>query len=202
MIPRRDELVRSIGAAWRLFLGDPRGMAGFDLSVDGFWRSFGAIIPILPFYLSVVLVERQIRFGDPASTPEISEGYFFFVRALIVAVDWVALPILLGLFARQIGIAQNYAAFIIARNWASVLVVVPDTAVTLLFGLGVVSREPTAFMSLAVLLVILRYRYFVTRTALGIGMGFAIAITIADLLLSVFINVGLDQLLLGWDGAQ
>jgi hypothetical protein len=202
MIPRRDELTRSIGAAWRLFLGDPRGMAGFDLSVEGFWRSFGAIFPILPFYLCVVLVERQIRFGDAATPPDVSEGHFFFVRALIVAVDWVALPVLLGLFARPLGIAQNYAAFVIARNWASVLVVVPDTFVTLLLGLGVVSREIAAFLSLAALLVILRYRYFVARIALGVGIGFAIAITIADLLLSLVINVGLDQLLLGWDSAQ
>lgn len=202
MIPRRDEFVRSIGAAWRLFLSDPRGMLGFDLSVDGFWRSFGAIFPILPFYLCVVLVERQVRFADPASAAGVSEAYFFVVRALIVAVDWVALPILLGLFARQLGVAQNYASFIIARNWASVLVVVPDTAVTLLFGLGVVSREIAAFLSLAVLLVILRYRYFVARIALGVGIGFAIAITIADLLLSLVINVGLDRLLLNWDSAQ
>ncbi len=202
MIPRRDELVRSIGAAWRLFLGDARGMAGFDLSVEGFWRSFGAIVPILPFYVCVVLVERQVRFGGEAGVPDFSEGYFFFVRALIVAVDWVALPIILAIFARQLGIAQNYAGFIVARNWASVLVVVPDTAVTLLFGLGVVSREIAAVLSLAVLLAILRYRFFVTRVALGVGIGFALAITIADLLLSLVINAGLDQLLLGWNSAQ
>lgn len=202
MIPRRDEVVRSLGAAWRLFLSDPRGMAGFDLSVEGFWRSFGAIFPILPFYLCVILVERQVHFGGGAAPANVSEGAFYFVRLLTVAVDWVALPILLGLFARPLGIAQNYAGFIIARNWASVLVVVPDTAVTLLFGLGVVSRELAAFLSLAVLLVILRYRYFIARVALGVGIGFALAITIADLLLSLVINVGFDQLLLDWGDVQ
>jgi hypothetical protein len=202
MIPRREELTRSIRAAWRLFIGDRGGMADFDLSVEGFWRSFGAIVPILPFYLCVVLVERQVRFADPESAAGTSEAYFFFVRALIVAVDWMALPVLLGLFARPLGIAQNYASFIIARNWASVLVVIPDTVVTLLLAFDAVSREVAAFLSLGVLLIILRYRYFVARVALGVGIGFAIAISVADLLLSIVINVGLDQLLIGWDSVQ
>ena len=195
MIPRRDELVRSVAAAWRLFLGDPRAMAGFDLTVEGFWRSFAVIVPIAPFYFAAALVERQLRLTGSVAEA-FGEGRFFAVKAAIMAIDWVALPIVLALVARPLGIARNYAGFIVARNWASLLIVIPDTAVAVAFGLGLIGTDIAGFLLLAVLVVILRYRYVIARIALGAGIGFAIAITFADLLLSLIINAGFNRLFL------
>jgi hypothetical protein len=195
MIPHRDEIVRSLAAAWRLFLNDPRGMDGLDLSVSGFWRSFGVIVPMVPFYLVGLMVERQIRLDDPQHEP-FSDTTFFFAKALIVAIDWVAFPIVLALLARQIGIARSYAAFIVARNWASLLIVMPDSALAAAFGLGLVSQEIAGFASLVFLAAILRYRFLIARIAFGASFMFAIGITLAELLLSLVINAGLNRLFL------
>jgi hypothetical protein len=195
MIPTREEIGRAIGAAWRLFLNDPRGMAGFDLSVNGFWRSFGAIVPMAPFYFVAFMVERQLRLADPEQEA-FSNTLFFAVKVAAAAVDWVAFPILLALFARQLGIARSYPAFIVARNWASLLIIIPDSAVAAAFGLGFLGGEIAGFVSLALLIIFLRYRFLIARIALGASIIFALGITLADLLLSLVITAGLNRLFL------
>lgn len=195
MIPTREEIGRALRAAWRLFLNDPRGMAGFDLSVSGFWRSFGAIVPMAPFYFVGFLVERQLRLADPEQEA-FSNATFFAAKAVIVAVDWVAFPIVLAILARQLGIARGYPAFIVARNWASLLIIIPDSALAAAFGLGLVGQEIAGFASLAFLVIILRYRFLIARIALGASIVFALGITFADLLLSLVLTAGLNRLFL------
>jgi hypothetical protein len=195
MIPTREEIGRSLAAAWRLFLNDPSGMAGLDLSVSGFWRSFGAIVPMAPFYLVAFLVERQLRLADPEQEA-FSNAAFFTAKAIIVAVDWVAFPIVLAFFARQLGIGRNYAAFIVARNWASLLIIIPDSALAAAFGLGILGQEIAGFVSLAFLVIFLRYRFLIARIALGASIIFALGITFADLLFSLLITSGLNRLFL------
>ena len=49
-MPSRDEIVQSLTGAWMLFLDRRNAMRYFDVSVDGFWRSFAAIIFVVPAY--------------------------------------------------------------------------------------------------------------------------------------------------------
>ena len=48
MIPDQQEVIRSIYGAWRLPWLDRSGMGHFNLSVDGFWRSFFAAVLVAP----------------------------------------------------------------------------------------------------------------------------------------------------------
>jgi hypothetical protein len=74
-MPGRDENARSLTGAWHLFLDRSDAMRFFDVSVDGFWRSFGAILLILLAYILVVLSDRARIVTDAL----FSEG---FVRRL------------------------------------------------------------------------------------------------------------------------
>lgn len=195
MIPTREEIGRALSAAWRLFLNDPRGMAGFDLSVNGFWRSFGAIVPMAPFYFVAFLAERQMRLADPEQEA-FSNATFFMAKTVAVAIDWVAFPIVLALFARQLGIGRSYAGFIIARNWASLLIIIPDSILAAIFGLGILGQEITGFISLAFLVIFLRFRFLIARIALGASIIFALGVTLADFLFGLVITAGFNRLFL------
>jgi hypothetical protein len=195
MIPTREEIGRALAAGWRLFLNDPRGMAGFDVSVTGFWRSFGAIVPMAPFYFVAFFVERQLRLADP-EVEAFSNAAFFTVKTAAAAIDWVAFPILLALFAGRLGVARSYPAFIVARNWASLLIIIPDSAVAALFGLGIFGQEISGFISLAFLIIFLRYRFLIARIALGASVILALGITLAEFLLGLVISAGLSRLFL------
>ena len=48
-MPDHDSVIRSIYGAWRLALLDPSGLNWFDVSIEGFWRSFFAAAIVAPF---------------------------------------------------------------------------------------------------------------------------------------------------------
>ena len=55
-MPPKQEIVASLYGAWRLMRLDPTGMTYFNLSADGFWRSFFAAVIVAPAYVLFVVV--------------------------------------------------------------------------------------------------------------------------------------------------
>jgi hypothetical protein len=195
MMLGRDEIVRSLSAAWDLFLDRPGAMRGFDVSVDGFWRSFAAVVLVAPSYAFAVLAERQMVALDP--TAPVQGGFSFLVQNVLgLGIDWVTLPVLLALLARPLGIARHYPEFVVARNWGAVIAALPFGAIGLLIVLGILGGELANLLMLAALFVVLRYTYLIARRALDAGLGLAIGIVVLDFVLSLAIALALDGIFL------
>jgi len=176
-----SEISRSLRGAAALFFGRKEGLQALDRTVDGFWRSFGAIILLLP--LNAITVFALTRSGAS------SAGFtsLFLSQIPILVLDWVMFPIALAFAVRPLGLSANYVSYVVARNWAAPLMAAILTIPFLLQGAGWVSINVAALFSLAALLVVLRYHYMVVRIALGADVGIAIALVGADLLLTLFI---------------
>ena len=190
----RDEIVRSLTGAWELFLDRPDALRYFDLSVDGFWRSFRAIVLVVPSYFLTVLADRLARLSDAVPDPGTGDTAFFVAKAVALGIDWVALPVLLAAVAGPLSVEKGYSAFVIARNWGSVISVAPFGAIGLLQVLGLIGMDTASYLSLAALIIVLRYVYLMARRALGAGIGLAAAIVAFDLLLSLSIGLFVDSL--------
>jgi len=193
-MPGRDEIVRSIRGAWMLFLGRAEGMRLFDLGIDGFWRSFGALFLILPFFAVVALSEQALLAMDAESAgmPPPDGTLLWLSRTTSLLVGWLALPLILGSLARPLGIARTYVPFIIARNWSAVIAAIPVTVGAVLsYGVG---AEIGGIVTLAALFIVLRYNFMVARIALEASLGLAAAVTILDFLLGIVLNTGIDRL--------
>lgn len=173
--------------ALELFLGRREGLHRFDFSVDGFWRSFSAILYMLPFFAISVAVEHRLRPEDVTIAGP-TDAMFVVSRGLDLVLDWIAMPILLAIFARRLGIARSYASYVVVRNWASVIMSAPQALIALLAGLGVVPIEFAAVVSLAIVGVMLRYHYQIVGATLGGSVGFRIALVAADLALSLVLS--------------
>ncbi len=188
----REEITRALTAAWNLFLDRPGAMRGFDVSVEGFWRSFAAVILVVPSYALAVLAERQLSAAiDPAAP--VPEGISFLLQnALGLGLDWVALPLILALVARPLGIARHYPEFVVARNWGAVIAAVPFGVIGLLIVLGLVGGELANILMFAALIIVLRYTFLIARRALEVGLGFAIGIVVLDFLVSLTLALALD----------
>lgn len=184
---RRDEIIRSLDGAWRLFLDRPEAMRYFDISLDGFWRSFGAVILVFPAYLLTALMEQQVILTDSIADDAFSGSAFWTNKIAVLGLDWVTLPIILALVAGPLGIGRHYASFIVVRNWCSVLGVAPFGVIAFLFMIGLINIDIANFLSLAALIVVLRYNYLIARRALNVGLGFAIGIVVLDLAISLAI---------------
>lgn len=195
-----SEIARSLTGAWRLFLNLPDGMGRFDLSVVGFWRSFAAVWLIVPFYFTVVAVNHQML----AETPEaaVLDARFWIARGITLAVDWVTFPAILAASAGFLGVVRTYPAFIVARNWAGVIEAVPAFLMSLMLAVGLLDAELYKTLSLALVFVILRYRFLIVRIALGVPALLNFGLVIADLLLSLLVDRAIDALVPAAAAAQ
>ena len=166
----------ALTGAFELFLGRREGLQRFDFSVEGFWRSFGAIFFMLPFFAISVAVEHRLRPED-VTVAGPTDAMFIVSRGLDLILDWTAMPVLLAIFARRLGIARSYASYIVVRNWASVIMAAPQAGV-----------------ALAIVGVMLRYHYQIVGATLGKSVGFRVGLVAADLALSLVLSGVFTQL--------
>jgi hypothetical protein len=188
----RPEVERALTGAWRLFLDKPDALRFFDTGVDGFWRSFQAIVLVAPCYAVAALADRA-AYAGAIDAGTFDEFGFWATKAVSLVVDWVTLPILLAALAGFIGIRRGYVAYITVRNWATVLMTLPFAAIALIQVLGV-SEDVLFIPSLAALAFSLRFGYLIARRTLGVGMDVAIALVVLDWLVSLTVVMVIGRL--------
>lgn len=194
MILRADEIRRSLTGAWLLLKGKPEGMRAFDTSIEGFWRSFGVILLLCVPFVIIVMAEQRIIIEDPMIiVDEATQTSFALAKAIGFVLDWVCLPILVALLAKPLGISQRFVPYIVARNWASVIAILPYTVPALLFVLGLISSTVTVFLTLVAVGFVLRYSYMVARIALQAPMSLAIGFVVLDTVLSFVIGAAVNR---------
>jgi hypothetical protein len=186
MIPDQEEVFRSIYGAYRLARLDRSGMGHFNLSVEGFWRSFFAAVLVAPGYALLVM---QDLLGRPE---EVSPAWALVIETLGYAIGWAAFPLVAIVVTQLLGLSRNYAAMIIAANWAAVIQI---GLFVVAVGLGFVLPSLAGFTVTLATVAILSYQWFVFRTALGTTSGIAIALVLLDLLLNSAVSLTADSLL-------
>jgi hypothetical protein len=185
-MPDQEEVLRSIYGAYRLAWLDRTGMSHFNLSVEGFWRSFFAAVVVAPGYALLVAQELFTR------ADEVSPAWAFVIETLAYGIGWAAFPVVAIGVTHLLGLSRNYAAMIIAANWAVVIQVgVFIAAVGLSFVLPVLGGLVVTLATGAILF----YQWFVIRTALDTTAGIAIALVVVDLLVNSAVNLTADSLL-------
>lgn len=177
MIPDRHEILSSLYGAWRLAIRDPGGMRWLNLSAAGFWRSFFAIVLVLPL---VVVVQSL-----PAADPDMATPSLATLLAETLAA-WVIRPFLLLGLTLVLRRGNRFPALMIAWNWVSV----PETALFSLVVLVIFIAPGLAGILLVLsIAAILAIDYFVTRTALDIPGGAAFAVVMAMFLASLVLQL-------------
>ncbi len=190
----RDEIIRSLTGAWELFLDRSDAMRFFDVSSDGFWRSFYAIILIVPAYTLIAISERTRILAEPIIAAGFDDSAFIINKSIALGLDWITLPIVLALAAPALGINRTYAAFVVARNWCAVLSTTLLGVLHLMFLLGIVGSSAASIMALVLLVVVIRYNFLIARRALGVDVGLAILVVVGDIAISLAIVGTLDRI--------
>jgi hypothetical protein len=182
----------SLAGALLVMLGRPEGLGRLDLSLAGFWRSFAALILVLPlafipeWSMADVIVEEG----------EVPPGFrdSLFSASLVSLVDWFAFPLLFAFLARPLGLSDRYVPFIVARNWSAVVLAVINGLVALPYGVGVASLGVTTFLVFGALGLTLYLAYQVARVALAISATTASLVVAVEFSLSLVIGLGLGPI--------
>ena len=180
-----QEIRRSIHGAVLLARGEAAGMGLFELSFEGFWRSFAAPFLAAPAY-ALVVAEQYARIGyhGPLATVLVSES-------LSYALQIVSFPLLAALLTRFLGLGARYVPLIVATNWASLPQVGAFLGAAVL---GIVVPPLRPGLMLGAMLATLAYEWFVVRTALGTSAGNAAAFVVLNLLVGLLLNHLVDAI--------
>ena len=107
----------------------------------------------------------------------------------------MTLPLLLAALAKFLHIQKGYPAYVVARNWSSVLTVLPFAAIALVDLTGLVSPEILFFPSLLALAIALRFSYLIARRAFGVGIDVAVGFVVLDFLVSLALTMAIGRVL-------
>ena len=192
MIPTLPQLISAVQGAWRLMLWDREGLEKFDITIEGFWRSFFAPLAALPAAILVhvaylAMVAETAATNPDAGLPDLpATGLYLAVKTATYTAEVILFPLLMILVARSAGLTERYVPFIIAWNWVNALIVGILTIPHLLYltgALGLVSIYGFQVIILGVSIICL---YFTTWASLrtppmiaSIILGLSIALGLA-----------------------
>lgn len=184
-----DEIARSTHAAVALFRGNAQGLRQFDVSYEGFWRSFQVFFLLLPFVGILILSEKAFLLRHlPLIDETFPSGIFVTSRLAGFALDWVAYPLALAAIAGRLGLARRYVPLVVALNWAALVAAVPAVIPHLMMLLGLVGEQVGALLNLVTLGIILRYQYMVTKFATAATTGVCVGLVALDFALSLALS--------------
>lgn len=167
-------ILRSLFAAWKLIQANSKAMEFFDLSSDGFWKSFWAIAVMFPVFILSVIYGSQAQ-GQP---PMATEVIFFFITLPLSA-------FVMYYFTRFMNIGTNYSSMIIASNWMTAI----NYNILVVAGLIMNLLAPENKMSLVVIYLLSFYFgvyvvWFMYKISLKISGFLAAGVLLFDILFS------------------
>ena len=192
-MPPAEDIFRQLLGAWRMMIGKRDGLRLLDLSLDGFWNSFFAIVVAGPAMLaSWVPLAGELSGAGAGFGMRLS----MLVRLAIVDVGAWVLPLVgLAAVAGYAGLRARFVHFVVASNWASAIFVWMTLPVSLLRIVAPAASDLAASMSLVVFLVTLVLYWRLTDAALEKGPGTASAVFGGMLAASIFTLLTLQGLL-------
>jgi hypothetical protein len=148
-------VLRNLRGVWQVMQGRRAGLEMMDVSGEGVWRSFQAMLVALPFLWATWI--SALRGIEPNST--LTPFSIMLRLAFADAVSWLLPIALFALIARPAKLTHRAAQFIVTNNWGSVIFIA-ITALTVPFDLLGPDLEGLATSVSALALLVSLVMYF------------------------------------------
>ena len=192
-MPPAEDIQRYLLGAWRMMTGKRDAVRMLDISVDGFWNSFFAIVVALP-----ALLVGWVPLANELAVPEarLVGRVLLVLRLAIVDIGSWVLPIAaLAAISGYVGIRDRFVAYVVASNWASALfawIMLPASLLRLVApGLG----EAAMALSLGIFLASMVLLWRLTDAAIDKGPGVATGVFAGMFMASIPTLFALQDLL-------
>ncbi len=192
-MPPAEDIHRHLLGAFRMMIGKRDGLRLLDLSLDGFWNSFFAIVVALPAMLaSWVPLAGELSVADASFGLRLS----MLVRLAVVDVGaWVLPLVALAAVADYAGIRHRFVHYVVASNWGSAIFAWMTLPVSLIRLVFPGSGDLAAGLSLIVFIATLVLYWRLTNAALEKGAGTASAVFGGMLVASLLTLFALQDIL-------
>ncbi|RAZ75156.1 transporter [Mesorhizobium atlanticum] len=187
-----DETYASLAGAWRLMFGKADGLRLLDLSADGFWNSFFAIVVAAP-----ALIVGWVGIANEIGDPDAFAGRLgMLIRLATVDIgSWVLPLVALALVAPRAGIGGRFVHYVVASNWASAIIawLMLPSALLRLFLPSNSDVNSLVSLFLFALSALLTWR--MTNASIGKGAAVGTAVFVGMFIASLLVLFGLQALL-------
>jgi hypothetical protein len=185
MVNLRD-VRTALQGAWRLARLDRGGMANFDRSEAGLWRSFSVYAIIFPAFLLLLALHLD---ETQTNLPRL-----FLVESIGYVISCAAFPLLMLPVARFLGREHLWADFIIAYNWAQILEYILFLVTEGFAGSGILPDALAIGIAPTVFIAVLLYEWFIARVALDVGAAAATMVVLLNLVFGLLVSRVCDAL--------
>lgn len=188
-----NEIEQYLSGAWRLMLGKADGLRLLDLSADGFWNSFFAIVIAAP-----ALIVGWVGVSNELALQSTAFGGRFGIVLRLALVDvgaWILPLIAFALVARRAGVGDRFVQFVVATNWTSAIVAWLMLPATLLRLLMPAAQSLTSFLSLVLFGLSMVFTWRMTNATIGKGAAVGSAVFAGMFVVSLVALLLLQSLL-------
>lgn len=182
-MPTIVEFVYVLRGLRRLLQFDGGGLGYFDLSIEGFWRSFRVPVLVAPLY--AILIPYNLELIKPT----VGWQHIMIIEILAYIVSWLAYPLVAYEICRLISREAEYPGYIVVYNWSKVMVVAAQVLVWLPTLMGITVAETSVSLARLVSLAFLIYLWFIARTALRIDGFSAVGLVFASGVVTLILNI-------------
>jgi len=186
------EVVAALFGVWRLAQFEEDGWQAFDTSMDGVRKSFFAAVLVAPAQAMMIM----LSLGTSEIAPTAGAPRMVAVFAISYVIGWAVFPLIMYGVCRVIDKGELWGKYIVGYNWMSVLQVgifLPIALLSVAIGPGGLATV----LSVASLLAVATYAWFVVRTGLNIPAGGAAAVVFLDIMISIVLN-SVTRGMIGW----
>lgn len=178
--PPLSEIAASVQGAVRLLKRDTTGLSSFNMTPEGFWRSFYAIAFVLPISLLIELVLAPAESATVASQLMRSSAN--------LCLQWVGFAALALILSRLFDLESRYMSLVTVYNWCSIVAAALVGLPTLFVVAGIFNLAAGQFIAFSASLFTLYYMWYVARSALQTTGMIAAAFVGLDFVLSLTVN--------------
>ncbi|MFM9865578.1 MAG: hypothetical protein ACKVRO_18450 [Micropepsaceae bacterium] len=188
---------RAVDAAFALVVRDRRAWDKFDITVEGFYRSFAAFLVVLPMNLIADIIATQVTAANRLSEgkPALEQAYGLgdaIFSTVALSLQWMIFPLAMLFVLRFLGLSHRYVPLIVAHNWGTIVVYLFNMPAFLLFAAGFISAEDAIALNFMTLIFTLYYRYYTAETALDAGWSVAASVAMLGFVLQIYFALGLS----------
>ena len=183
-----DEARRSVRGSVRVLRFDPDALQAFNLTIEGYWRSFYAALMLLPLYLLYLLTLPMPQ--------GVGVGRFWLIEAINYSLVWTIWPLISYYICRGAGVQDKYITYITVHNWAQILLL-GGQMLLVIFAFSVYPTGPAASLLILTWIVVLAAETLIVRFTLGVPWPHAIVIQAMAFVVALLLSVVKQFVLLG-----
>ncbi len=188
-MPPAEDIQRNLAGVWQMMMGRRDGLNLLDISADGFWTSFFAIVLALP-----ALLLRWTTLASDLSGPDESALSLALRLGIIDLCVWILPLVALVFVAPRLGFGDRIVHSVVSINWSSAILVWLALPPILMLAFWPAAFEMVVLLSLVVYLVTLFLTWRLLNIALAKGGAFAGGVLAGLVLGGLFIQFLLQDL--------